>query len=318
MSANALIVALSLLAIAVPHVLPLQRAAPVTAAVVWSIALVLRALIVVAVGIFVSARLAHADSIESVFGWCWHEILPAVSDRLGFAEHPVAHATVAIPLALVGASVAIHARGLRRAAVGLRRRLDAEATVGPDGSFVIADDAVVVAVTRLGRGRVVVSSRALVEMDDGELAAGLAHETAHIRRRHRPILVVASLLAKVGRLLPGTATAERELTFHLERDADAAAIRDLHDPLSLASAICKVAQCQAPAGVASLGGSGPVVQRVAELVDGGRTRSRAIEQVARALAVMLCALAVALTLTTSAWAFDGERQARQHFCTHRG
>jgi beta-lactamase regulating signal transducer with metallopeptidase domain len=153
-------------------------------------------------------------------------------------------------------------------------------------------------------------------MDSGEIAAGLAHETAHLRRRHRPVLVAASVLATIARPLPGTAAAERQLSFQLERDADAAAVRHLNDPLALASAICKVAGSQAPAGAAGLGGSGPVTQRVAELLDGSGSRSRAVDKTARLLAVALGVVAVALTLSTAAWAFDAGAGAPGHHCTH--
>jgi hypothetical protein len=48
-------------------------------------------------------------------------------------------------------------------------------------------------------------------------------------------------VAGVARAIPGIRTGERELRFHIQRDADQYAVRTLHDPLSLASAICKAA-----------------------------------------------------------------------------
>jgi len=316
MSASASIVAVALMVVILPHRLALERAAPVTAAVVWALALLVRALALFVVGVLAFAWLAQADLIESIFGTCWHEVLPRISERLGFAEHPVAHAAVAIPLLFVSESVATQTGRLIRAASGFRRRLDADATDGPDGSLVIADDAVLVAVTRLGRGRVVVSDRALAEMDEGELAASLAHEAAHLRRHHRPLVWAASILATIGRPLPGTAAADRELSFQLERDADAAAVRRLNDPLSLASAICKVARSRVPSGGAGLSGSGPVTRRVAELLDGATARSRSVERTARLLAAVLAIVAMALPLSATASAFAVGAGDSQHHCKH--
>jgi hypothetical protein len=190
---------------------------------------------------------------------------------------------------------------------------------GPGGTTLIRDDEVVLAVNRLGRGRVLVSKRALEVMDARELAAGVAHEVAHIHRRHRPVLLAASVLATIARPLPGTGIAERELCFQLERDADAYAVDHLHDPLSLASAICKVAGAGAPSGLTSLGGRGAVTRRLAELLDGRGIRSKRVERAARALAATLAALVLALAVGASAWAFGssrGERPDAAHDCSH--
>src|SRR5688572_14768133 len=254
MTALPIALAVSLPVIAVPHVIPLHRAAPMTGAVVWMLALLLRAVVVIGAATFLFARLAHVEVIEAALNWCWHEVLPDVPGWLGFAEHPVAHAAVAVPVFAIAGAVLIHAvRGLR-AWVGLRRRLSGAFSAGPNRTALIPADEVVVAVTRLGRGRVVISDSALEVMDDDELAAGMAHEFAHLHRRHRPLLILGSLLATVAQPLPGTATAHCELGFQLERDADEWALRRVQDPLSLASAICKVAGADDLRGTTSLAG----------------------------------------------------------------
>jgi len=316
MSALAVAFALSIPATAAPHYIPLHRAAPMTGAAVWMLALLLRALIVVGATTLVFARLAHTDLLEAALNWCWHEVLPDIPGWLGFAEHPVAHAAVAVPVfAIAGAVFAHLLRGVQ-AWLGLRRRLVGAGAVGPQGAALLAEDDVVVAVTRFGRGRVVVSDGALEAMDEEELAAGMAHELAHLRRRHRPLLLLASLLSTIGGLLPGTTRAHRELCFQLERDADSWAVRRLHDPLSLASAICKAAGVLEPRGTAGLAGRGPVTRRLAELTGERGVRSTGVELTARALAAGLAGVVLALAVAAPTWAGTLGDAHAGHICSH--
>ena len=316
MSALAIALALSIAVAAAPHYIQLHRAAPVTGAVVWMLALLLRALVVVGIATFVFARLAHTHLLEAALHWCWHEVLPDIPGRLGFAEHPVAHSAVAVPVFAIAAAVLTHVLGGLRAWAGLRRRLAGARSVGPQGTTLLPDEEVVVAVTRFGRGQVVVSDGAVDVMDHEELAAGMAHEFAHLHRRHRPLLLLASLLSTVGRPLPGTAAAHRELCFQLERDADAWAVSRLQDPLSLASAICKVAGAREPRGTASLAGRGPVTRRLAELVGERSVRSMRVELTARVLAATIAGLVLALAIAAPTWA-NALGDARDgHICSH--
>jgi hypothetical protein len=316
MSALEVALVLSVAAAAVPHYVPLHRAAPVTGTLVWMLALLLRAVVVVGVATFLFARAAHADPLEAALDWCWHEVLPDIPGWLGFAEHPVAHAVVAVPVFAIAAAVLTRTFSGLRAWAGLRSRLSGAESVGPQGAALLPDDEIVVAVTRFGRGKVVVSNRALEVMDDEELAAGMAHEFAHLRRRHRPLLLLASLIYTIARPLPGSARAHRELCFQLERDADAWAVNHLHDPLSLASAICKAAGAMEPRGTASLAGSGPVTRRLAELIGERGVRSARVEFAARALATALAALVLLLAAAAPTWAnaLDGGRAG--HICSH--
>jgi SAM-dependent methyltransferase len=127
-------------------------------------------------------------------------------------------------------------------------------------------------------------------LDDAELAAAMAHERAHIRRRHRYVLLYAEVCRVLGRPLPGTARAVRELRFHIERDADRNAVRGRADRLALASAICKAATgATTRAGIAALGGDGTAA-RVRELLQdsvpiAGARRLRALGTASAALAV---------------------------------
>jgi hypothetical protein len=317
MSALVVALALSVVATVAPHHIPLHRAAPTSGAAVWMLALLLRALIMVGVATFAFARLAHSGPVEAVLSWCWHVVLPDIPHRLGFAEHPVAHAVVGVPLFAMAAALLANACDGLRSWLQLQRRLSGARSLGQPGAALLPDDEVVVAVTRFGRGQVVVSDRALEVMDERELAAGLAHEFAHLHRRHRPLLFLASLLATIARPLPGTARVHLELRFHLERDADAWAVNRLHDPLSLASAICKVAGAVEPRGAASLAGGGPVTRRLAELLGERGARSTRVELAARALAMALAGLVIALASAAPTWASSLGEARSGHICSHR-
>lgn len=307
-------------ALALPHRLPLHRVAPATAAVVLMLALILRALLTVGAGVAALLRLSDVGIVESLLSWCWHELLPTIPHELGFAEHSAAHAAVTAPLLLLAGSVAWLVVRQLRAWLELRRRLGAAVGPGPCGSTVLPDDGLLLAVTKVGRSRILISERALGELDAGELAAGLTHELGHIRRRHRPVLLGAALLAALARPLPGTRATERALAFQLERDADAFAVRELRDPLSLASAICKAAPVPGTRALVTLGGSGPATLRVRELLEGTAVRSARAEALARAVAVVLVALVAGAGVTAPGWAVPpaGGEAPSGHGCSHRG
>jgi len=154
-----------------------------------------------------------------------------------------------------------------------------------------------VAAAGLRHPRVLVSAGALTSFDDEELAASLEHEQGHIARNHRYILVLAELCRALGRFLPGTRAAARELGIHLERDADRFALARRHSPAALASAICKAAQRPTVAPIAALGGGG-VSRRIRELLEADRqpVRSRGlpVRVLATTMGVLVVALAAAL------------------------
>jgi hypothetical protein len=287
-------------AIAAPHAVPLQRVGPLIAAAVWVNALLLRAVVALGGPVFVFVYFPHTALFETVARWCWHNVVPLLATHLGFSGHPVAHAAHILPTLALAASLMWLILGLARAGVALRRQLRSALGDGPGGSTVILDDEVLVALTALGKPRIVLSETALSAMDTEELHASMAHERGHLRRRHRPVLLGASFLSALARPLPGTRAAERELTFHLERDADEFAVRETRDPLALASAICKVAQSQAPV-LTGLAGRGRLATRLEILVDGGPTRSAAAERTAAALATLLAAVTLAITATIPSW-----------------
>jgi hypothetical protein len=173
----------ALAALVAPHLVPLRRAAPPAAITVWLLALALRAVAAVGLATLALVGLADVAPVRALLDWCWHEVLPDLPSQLGFAEHPVAHAVVAVPALALAVSLLWLALRLARGGLALRRKLAGAIGPGPLGSTVVQDERVVVAVTSVGRGRVIVSDRALGELDRGELTAGLVNELAHLRRR---------------------------------------------------------------------------------------------------------------------------------------
>lgn len=291
-------------AIVLPHVVNFDRVRPAAAATVWFCALALRALTIVAAALFVVLVLPTTALFSLVTHWCWHTVVPLISSHLGLDGHRVGDAAVILPGFMIAASLLSVAFGVLRAARKVRAFVrQAELGPGPEGTVMVGGDDVVVAVAGLHRPRVLVSAGALVALDDDELAASLDHERGHIERRHRFVLVLAHFLRAVGRPLPGTKLAMRELNHHLERDADGWAIARRHDPLALASAICKAATAAvAPAGVATALGGGAVTRRVRELVerDGGtRGSARGVRALASLMVVITLAAAAAVPVAAA-------------------
>ena len=320
-TAPPVVLALVAAALVVPRLVPLRRVWPPAAIAVWLLALAVRALAAVALAAAALASLAGVPVVRAFLDWCWHAVLPDIPAALGFGEHPVTHAAVALPAGALVVSVVWLMARLAGAALAKRRLLSRELGPGPHGSTVIAHDGVLLAVTAMGRGRVLVSDRALRELDDAELAAGLMHERAHLRRRHRPLLAAGALLGAIARPLPGTRAALHELRFHVERDADHYTVRALHDPLALASAICKAA-APAPGGaVTGLSGRGRVSMRLEELLEGGRGGSSAADRGAWALSVALAVVFVALAGSILVWGMAPHSAAvagAAHSCAHVG
>ena len=281
-------------AIAAPHLLQLERVTPIWAAVVWLATLALRALLAAVGAIFLFVHLPQTGLFDALTHWCLHQAVPLVATELGVSEHPVSHAAGLLPGAVLAGSLIWLAFGLTRSWVALTRTLRRAVGEGPAGSTVIDNPGMLVAATGIGRGRIVVSDAALRVMDPEELEASLAHEAGHLRRRHRPMLLAAAVLAALGRVLPGTDAARRELNFHLERDADEYAVAQSCDPLALASAICKAATTP-PRGLVALGGRGHARLRLGYLMDEQPRRAgRRLEVGTRALAGLLVALVVAV------------------------
>ena len=285
-------------AIGVPHLLRLDRCEPVTAAAIWLAALALRALAAAYVALWLVFFLPATAVFDMLTHWCWHTVLPVLATHLGLDGHRFGDAATIAPSFVLAASAVSVAFGLTRAARAVRALVQRAALgTGPQDSLIVGGAEVVVAAAGIRRPRIVVSAGALVQLDDEELAASIDHERGHISRRHRFAVVFAELCRGLGRFLPGTAHARRELIFHLERDADRWSVARRNDPIALASAICKAAlpRPRAGLGITALAG-GHVTSRVSQLLDCDRTAGRYLAR------VRLRALALGLTLTVLALA----------------
>ena len=288
--------------IAAPHLVPMRSVRPALAASVWLGALALRALVAVGTAVFLLVYLPQTELFRALAELCLHAVVPVLATHLGFSGHHLADAALILPSLALAGSVVVVGFGLARGGLALRGRLrERSLGDGPLGSTVVAEPGIVVAVARVGRPRILVSSDALAELDEDELSASLAHELGHLRRRHRPLLVAGSFLTALARGLPGTRAAHREFELSLERDADAFAVSVTQRPLALASAICKAMPHAAGSAVAGLDGRGSLGARLDPLLEPPRPRV-ALERVARVLAVTLAVEVLALAVTLPAWA----------------
>jgi len=297
-------------AIGLPHRLRLEQAPPAFGATFWLAALLLRAVASLAAALAIEVYVPTTGAVASVTGWCAGQV----------SGHDVGDLVMALPAVVLAASLIAVLLGLWRAA----RRVDTlmRSSVvgeGPAGSLVIADAALLVAAGGLWRPRVLVSAGALMEFDDEELSASLAHEQGHIARRHRYVLVVAELARGVARLLPGTRAAARELVFHLERDADRYAVARSHDPAVLASAICKAARTQRPPAPPTLAlGGGVVVRRLRQLLDGGAAAPpphKGLVTLAPVMVALVAASAIALPFVAHATYHEAHERAVHVRCS---
>jgi len=289
-----LIVVLAGAAITAPHVLGLERAHPATAAVIWLSAVCLRALVALFVVVFFAFYLPTTALFGLVTHWCWHAALPLLTSHLGLSGHNIGDLALLAPVLALAVSMLSGCVGLWRATRAISAWVR-RTTIGPgpQHSLIVGEHDIVVAAAGLRHPRVIVSAGALTAFDDEELAASLAHERGHIARRHRFALVIAAISRSLGRMLPGTRRAVDELIFHLERDADRWALERKHDPIALASAICKAAQPRmiAPGALLTLGG-GAVTRRVRQLLEARSIPGRQVRL--DALAVTMVVLVIGL------------------------
>jgi hypothetical protein len=309
--------------IALPHRLRLERIPPVTAATLWSVSLALRALAVLLVALYVVFYVPDTALFASLTHWCWHTALPFLTSHLGLDGNQVGDAATILPGLLVIASLLSVSFGVARAARTVRRALTRNTLgPGPRGSVIVPGPEVMLAAAGLARPRVLVTAGALIVLDDEELAAGLDHEHGHIARRHRFVLVLAEVCHGVGRVVPGSRTAVRELSFHLERDADQWSVARRNDPYALASAICKAATIAPLTGpLAPLGGS-RAAERLGQLMDAPEPKRGGIRNlVLNGLAVALVFATLATAALVPSTALAGAQQLgphTHHHCEHHG
>ncbi len=307
----AIVLLVSLLA--VPHLLPRARLAPVAGITLWMSALALRAAIAISGVIAFMLYVPTSDLFSHLSQWCLHAVIPYLTAHLGLNGHALGDLASVVPAGLVLLTAAAAAggtwRACRRVSGWLKRSTLGD---GPAGSVIVKDSEMVIAAAGVRQPRVVVSAGALMNLDDGELAAGLQHEWGHVERRHRFLSLTSVALLGCSRLIPGGRAACRNLQFHIERDADDYAVRKTGDPMALASAIFKLASTKAPAGAGAIAhlGEANAVDRlrllVADLVD---LPARELTLAAAMLGAAMAVTAVSLLAVVPELAQAGMAQA---------
>jgi hypothetical protein len=307
--------------IALPHVLRLERAAPVTAAGLWLSSLGLRAVAGVLGVVYLLFFLPRTNVFEALTHWCLHVALPLISDELAIEGHGVGDAVLYLPGVVLAVSLVALCLSAARGARAARRLVESAALGdGPRDTVIVGGPEVAFAVAGIARPRIVVSAGALARLDDDELQAALDHEQAHILRRHRYVMLLALGLRAIGRLVPGSGQAIHELAFQLERDADRCALRRSDDRLALASAICKAAGVDVPnpqPATARLVGGG-VGERLRELLDEPPPHRPTPALNALAAAMVACTLLVSALVPAAAVAGAGTDAHGTHHAQHCG
>ena len=298
----------------VPYLLPQSRVDAPTGIALWLSVLALRAALALSLVTVLILYLPATELFSLLTHWCLHAVVPFVTTHLGLDGHRLGDVAILVPALVLAASTLWAAFGVWRGARAVRRWLRRHSLgAGPSSSVIVGGSDVMVAAAGLRDPRVVVSTGALMSLDDAELTAGLAHEWGHVTRRHRFVSLAAQCLFAVSRPLPGGRRALERLHFQLERDADDYAVRRTGDRLALASAICKAvpgsSATMTPA-LAELGGSG-VPERLRLLMGEPRQASRrAATTSARVLAIAAAALTLALSVSAPALATSGFDQLK--------
>lgn len=312
---------LAALGVAVPHCVRLDHVRPTTAALLWMTALTLRAAVVVSLVAYIALLAPDTEAFGALTHWCQHTMLPVVGLHVDLQGHVVGRIATVAPVMLAALCMLAGALGAARAAGAVRRALANESLgAGPQNSVIVGGPEVIMAAAGLVHPRILVSAGALAVLDDEELGAALAHEQGHIAHRHHLLLAYGESCRALARVLPGTRRAVSEMRFHLERDADEWAVRGHHDPVALASAICKAAR-GGPENVPvviTLGGGG-IERRLDELLDArpccsGTRRRRVVDYGAAMMVCVALACMVALPATTFAGARGPAVEHPAHQC----
>lgn len=160
---------------------------------------------------------------------CWTRMHGVMTEHAGLTSR----ALLLISAAIMTAAVVVFGTRMVRTAIHLRARAHEHAQAVRMVGRRTRDDAVVVvdadkpaAYCVSGRpSAIVVTSGALVALDDNQLSAVLAHERAHLRGRHSLITASLRSLAVVFARVPLMNNAAAEVARLLEMCADDAAVR---------------------------------------------------------------------------------------------
>ncbi len=223
--------------------------AAVASAIAWTVSLG----IIASTGVERTSFVAHLVNYSATY---WRHVDP-VAVPSAIAAGIVFLACLGLFVRAIGQELA-SARGIRRLADGFR---------GPSGVVFVDDETPHAYAVGGRRPRIVVSSGLMRSLGAGERRAVLAHEAAHLRRRHHVHLRVLRLAAAVH---PVLRPAVRAGVLAVERWADEEAARSLGDRTLVARSLLRAALAgngaSAPAGVLAHSTSGDVSRRVAALL----------------------------------------------------
>lgn len=194
-------------------------------------------------------------------------------------------------LLLMGHVVGTELRALRRRH---REQVDLVGSRVADGSLRVLDHPVPVAYCLPGMAgsRIVLTSGALGQLDDHELAAVLLHERAHLRARHDLVLEAFTVLHRAFPRWVRSATARAEVALLVEVLADRTAVRDGR-ARELGRALLAMAEGRLPSGSLGAADTGLAI-RVGLLADGAdhRLQSAAVALTGVAVVVLPTLLVV--------------------------
>ncbi|MFF4500423.1 M56 family metallopeptidase [Streptomyces sp. NPDC001401] len=198
-------------------------------------------------------------------------------------HRPVALICALVLLASVAGLAVVSWRRVRVLVDGWRECRELRAA----GDLAVVDDPVPTAFALPGMpGRVVVSSGMLLALSADERRALLAHERAHLRRRHHLFLLVLQLAAAVHPLLRPLV---REGAFTVERWADEEAAAEVADRTLVAHAVARAALAAKRAPQRALPATGgPVPRRVQALLTPPAPFRRGPVMVCAALMLVCC------------------------------
>lgn len=185
-----------------------------------------------------------------------------------------------------------------------RRQVQSLALLGrrdPSGRFFVVDHQTAAAYCLPGRNNgIVLTSAAMTALDEGQRAAVIAHEMAHLRARHHLIVAAAKAIERAFPRIPVFTIAHDELRRLIEMDADDRAARS-NARLTVAAAMVRLAEA-GPAPTAALNAGGPsVLARVRRLAKPSAPLSalHAFVAVSAATAMLVLPLAVAVAPAAS-------------------
>ncbi|MER6569292.1 M56 family metallopeptidase [Streptomyces sp. NPDC001093] len=225
------------------------------------------------------------------------------------AEDPV-YAVVAVVSALVLATgvVSLGVSALRQARHVARVRRECKGLRGDTELAVVDDDAPLAFALPGAPGRIVVSRGMLCCLGDDEREALLAHERAHLRRRHHLFLSLWRLTAALNPLLRPLADTG---AFVLERWADEEAATQVGDRAVVARAVGRAALASTgasrPAVLAATGGEVP--QRVRALLAPPPAR-RSLPFLVGAVLLTVCCASLANAASDSDRMVDSAKRAQ--------